>query len=492
MKQILKYSLIFLFIAVTASLLVPKNRIESVPPTNIKDVLSSSQLSYFARLGTGNTFGTTLLKIQTSGNPSNTTSNLFVDDIVGIGKTGVSGLDQYTVSDIGNAATFQIGTTVAHTNSFNNTMVVATRSAVHTVYFTPKTTIAGGAWQFLIKATSRTGELAADGIPDQQGFDLGADVGTTTTGPGTRLKTADISCPFGTASVGATDVTINGSVFHSITCTLDPGVQNPIDVGVTMVIGSDLSTGSQLINPSASVSRSYSSEGVADVYDFYIRHLDSSDAVVDADTARGRIAVVESVRVTATVDPTLSFYIDNTGVGSGQNRCGNILGAAAANTTATTVAFDSLSIGSTANNLAQRLNAVTNASSGYAVTVYESDYLTNISTGTTITNTNCDPNYTCNPTTPNRWQTDLTHSGFGYSIQNINADTVPFEYNTDGAQYAAKPFGIGAANAQTIMSNAATPITTEQIYMCYRIIANTTQEAGNYETKIVYTATATF
>ncbi len=493
MKKLTGRALFLLFAVAVISLLIPRSYIESVPPSSVRDVLSSSQMSYFARLGTGNTAGSSFLTIQVSGNPSNTTSNLFAGDIVGIAKTGVSGLDHYTIGGIGNTAVFQIGGTLAHVNSFNDNIVVATRSAVHTVHFTPKSTIAGGAWQLLVKATSRTGELAADGMPDQQGFDLGADVGTTTTGIGTRLKTADITCPFGTASIGATDVNISGNLYHSITCTLDAGDNNPVDVGVTMVVGSNLSTGSQLINPSASVGRAYSSEGNADVYNFFIRHLDASSVVVDADTASGRIAVVESVRVTATVDPTITFLIDNTDVGSGQNRCGQVLGTAASNTTATTVAFGSLSIGSTVNNLAQRLSATTNATNGYAVTVYESAQLSNISTGTTIPDTDCDnPTYTCNTTTENRWQSDVTQSGFGYSIHNISATTVPFQYNTGGASFAAKPFGVGEANAETVMSNASTPTTTERIYMCYRVVANTTQEAGNYETKIVYTATATF
>lgn len=493
MKKLTVRTLLVLTAVGAISLLAPKSNIRSVPPTSVRNVLSNSQMSYFARLGTGNTAGSSFLTIQTSGNPSNTTSNLFAGDVIGIAKTGVTGLDHYTVSGIGNTAVFQIGGTLAHNNSFNTSIIVATRSAIHTTYFTPKSSVTGGAWQLLIKATSRVGELAADGMPDQQGFDLGSDVGSTNTGIGTRLKPADITCPFGTASIGVTNVTIGSNLYHSITCTLAAGANNPVDIGTSIGIGRDLSTGSQLINPSSSVSRPYSSEGVADVYNFFVRHLDSTGAVIDADTASGRIAVVESVRVTATVDPTITFTIDNSGVGSGQTRCGNVLGASANNTTATTVAFGSLSIGSTGNNLAQRLSATTNATNGYAVTVYESGYLSNISTGTTIPDTNCDnPTYICSVTTAARWHSDVAESGFGYSIQNINATTVPFQYNTSGTTFTAKPFGIGFVNAQNIMSNASTPTAVESIYMCYRIVANTLQAAGNYETKVVYTATATF
>jgi hypothetical protein len=42
------------------------------------------------------------------------------------------------------------------------------------------------------------------------------------------------------------------------------GVTNPVGTSATVVIGRDLSTGSQLINPSAAVGRPVTSEGNAD------------------------------------------------------------------------------------------------------------------------------------------------------------------------------------------------------------------------------------
>jgi hypothetical protein len=211
--------------------------------------------------------------------------------------------------------------------------------------------------------------------------------------------------------------------------------------------------------------------------------------VVAPDTARGKIAVVESVRVTATVDPTLTFIIDNTNVGSGATICGNTLGSPATSTTATSVAFGSLSLGAF-NDLAQRLSCVTNADGGYIVTVYEIDPMTGINTGTTIPDTDCDG--ACNITTAAEWATDTTNSGWGYSLQNINVGSSLFNYDNSGATFAGKAFGDGAANAQQIMKNITTPTTTERAYICYRLTASTTQEAGNYENQLVYTATSTF
>lgn len=463
------------------------DQLNSAPPTDVKDVLSTSQLSYFARLGAGNTANNTTIIINTDSgtNPSSTTNNLFVGDTIGIGISGSTGLTKYVVSDIGNTAQIQITAGLDSTNAYSDLAVIATRSAIHTLYFTPKTSVAGGAWQFLIKATSRDGEVQNDGIPDQQGFDLGQDVGATTTGVGTRLKNADVSCPWGaTASVGTTTV-VNSNYYHVITCDLSAGVTNPIDVGTTLVVGRDLGTGSQLINPAPALSHTEGqANSSADTYIFYVRHLDASDAVISADTAQGRIAVVESVRVTATVDPTITFIIDNTGVGVGSTACGNTaFGSNAANVTATAVPFGSLTL-SAFNNLAQRLQATTNAQNGYVVTVYEIEAMKNITTGTTIPNTDCDGG--CSYTTEAAWSSDTTNSGWGYTVQNVSIGTTVFSYPS------YKAFGVGSAQAQNIITNASTPSQTEVAYVCYRLVASTTQEAGNYENHLVYTATATF
>jgi hypothetical protein len=55
-----------------------------------------------------------------------------------------------------------------------------------------------------------------------------------------------------------------------------------------------------------------------------------------------------------------------------------------------------------------------------------------------------------------------------------------------------KPFGIGTENAQKIMQRVTLPGGSESAYLCYRLSVTTSQEAGDYEGKIIYTATATF
>lgn len=485
--------LVILITATVISVVFYPRPIKSAPPTSVKNTLSSSQLSYFARIGTGVSTGDSLIRVALSGNPTNDTNNLFVGDTIGIGVSVAGGpLTIYTVKDIGNTALFQINSAIGSSNAYVGVAIIATRSAIHTFSFTPQSNFTSGYWEFLIKASNTGGETINDGIPDTNGFDLGQDIGSTSTGSGTRLQITDVTCPSNwgigatTAfSVGTTAVITNGvgttATYHVISCYLGVGGTNQIGVGYTMTIGKDLASGSQLINPSPA----NTAEGSADVYTFYIRHRDSSSVLFDGDTIQGKIALVEAVRVTATVDPTITFTIDATGVGTGSTACNSpAFGLNAANTTATQVAFGTLLLAS-ANDLGQRLSAITNADGGYVVTAYEDGKMKNITDGTTIPDTTCGGGGCTSSGVGTSW-TSYSASGWGYTIQNLSVGTTIFSYGN------YRPFGDGAANAQQIMKNTTTPTANEQAYVCYRLTASSTQEAGNYENRLIYTATATF
>lgn len=462
------------------------SRVSAAPSTEIKNTLSSSQLSYFARIGTGTTAGSTSLNIELSGNPSNTTANLFVGDTIAIANTSDdTTLSKYVVTGIGDTGTISLSPSLDSDNEAEELAVIATRSAIHTVSFKPQTQEIGALWQVLIKATDVTAESENDGIPDQDGFDLGKD-DQSATGLGSRLKTADVTCPWSaTASVGTTAV-VDGSSYHVIQCALGAGVSNPVDATTTITIGRDLATGSQLINPAPAVDHTEGqADSSADTYTFYVRALDSGGNLIPNSTARGVIAVVESVRVTATVDPTITFTIGTSGVTAGNTVCGNLLDTNANDTTSTSASFGSLSLGQ-ANDLAHHLSCVTNAGHGYVVTVYEADQMVNVSsgTGTTIPDTICDGS--CDYNTTDTW-TDTDDSGWGYSIESIDVGETIFDYNS-----GYRAFGVGSGQAQEIFKNTSTPTATEDAYICYRLVVSTTQEAGNYENQLVYTATATF
>lgn len=503
--------LVTLLIAISPLFLVLfQQPILSTPPSSVKDTVSNPQLSTFARI-LAVTQGQSVLTLGYSA-PTLSANNLNVGDTIGIGTTGVSvgisgPLTLYTVKDIGAGVTnvIELNAGVGQSNAWVGAAVVSTQSAIHTLTFTPTSNFTGGFWQFLFKASNRAGETNADGIPDQQGFDLGQDVGAMTTGIGTRLKAADVACPNFATGVGNTwaygigTTVYNGNLYAFITCSLGAGNTNAIGVGYSAVIGRDLTVGSQLINPSPrDPTTGGHIEGTADTYTFYVRHLYSTAAPEEADTVQGKVGLLETVRVSATVDPTLSFIIDTTGIGA--TACGQTLKANQANVTATAVPFGSLNLNAF-NDLAQRLSVTTNAGA-YVVTAYESSPLRSVSDtslGATIPDTNCDPGKLCNVTTYNSWNTDVGssgESGFGYSLQNVNVGTTIFNFNTlgIGPSWTSKPFGTTANNAQPIMSHpAGTAITqTESAFVCYRATASVSQVVGNYENEVVYTATSTF
>jgi len=455
-------------------LFVPKN-VQALAPTNVKDVLSNSQFSYFAEVGVGNSANSTVISIDpNSFFPSKTTNNLFIGDTVSIGVGGSQNI--YTIRGIGNTASLVINSGIAGISAVAGGSIIATRSAVHTITFMPQSNSTGGYWQFLIKTTSTSGEKSSDGIPDQKGFDLGT------------LNASAVTCPWGaTASVGNTMAVSLGSpavtsYYHVIQCALGSGITNPVGTGETgtIIIGN---SSNFLINPTSS-NEAYE-EGGANIFNYILQHLDSSGQLVEQ--VPGKIALVEAVRVTATIDPSITFTIDSTGstnTSSGACGVGTTLSPGAIYTTGDQVIFGSLSLGSF-NQLGQRLTCVTNASGGYVVTAYEAGVMKNINTATTIPDTLCG-GASCSPSNATPWSiVDNSRSEFGYTMTNVSSN-IPF------IEGYFKPFGIGSDNAQKIMERTTLPSGNESAYICYRLSVTTSQEAGDYEGKIVYTATATF
>lgn len=457
---------------------------QAAPISNLRDQLSSAQLSYFGRLDNNNTAGNSIITVKTTAGtaPSNNNYNLFIGDTLAIANA-TSGSTQYIVRDVAGTNAISLNIAIDNLNVFDGAYVVATRSAVHQVSFSPPSNEVSGKWQILLKATSLSGEDPSDGMPDQGGFDAYG------------LLSTDVTCPWGaTASVGTTVIVTSGisigatGPYHLITCDLGVGGTNPFGTGETgtIIIGNT----NKLINPAPGINHTVGqADATADTYSFLVRHTKSDDTVISGETATGKIALTESVLVTAIIDPTITFYVDAIGTSvPGFTRCGATLSGGANNTTATAVNFGSISLGQF-NTLAQRFTCSTNAISGYVVQIFESSQLTNISIGSTsyIPDTTCDTS--CDIDTPGQWDTNVSASQFGYSLEDINSSPVAFSHNS---VFNSKPFGIGYNNARTIMSYASTPATEDRAYICYRITASNFQEAGTYQNQINFIATATF
>ncbi len=469
----------FLTIIFLVSLVVPKN-LETATLSSVKNTLSSSRLSYVGAVGSGNTAGGTLLTIKTSSLEGWATSddnlNLFTGDSLMIGSTS-----PYTVVDVFGTDQIQIyrsGGLGADDVDVDDP-VIATRSAQHTLTFTPITVIEDGRYRIRIKATGGTQAQSKDGIPDADGFDFTEsfqtsyiDCTSADSGSASIVYSGDTNCPTGYTCAFCTYTGNNTLAAKSINVGTTAAAQQPI-------------------NPSPSSTSK--SAGEADIYTFYVDHMEDDYDVIDSTPAK--IAVIESVRVTAVVDPTIEFEIN--GVNVGQTACDNALDVTS---TATTVPFGSVAI-STFTDLAQELIVSTNADDGYAVTAIESDQLalimgTGLDPAIDIDDTLGDTG-DCEYNDYDEWSTTST-KGFGYSLEKINASaTVPFEYDTSGSgctgTFCAKQFADNNAGetAQTIF-NSGTVADSENVYVCYRVIVSETQEAGTYTNAITYVASATF
>ena len=457
---------------------------QATPISNLKNQLTNAQLSYFGRLDANNVAGNSIITVKTSVGdaPSNNNFNLFIGDTLAIANA-TTGSTKYIVSDVAGTNAISLSTVIDNLNVFDGAYVVATRSAIHNVSFTPPSNEVSGKWQVLLKATSLSGENHSDGMPDQGGFDAYG------------LLSTDITCPWGaTASVGTTVIITSGisvgatGPYHLITCDLGVGGTNPFGTGDTgtIIIGGT----NKLINPAPAPNHTVGQANAsADTYSFLVRHTKSDDTIINGETTIGKIALTESVIVTAIIDPTITFYVDAIGTSTpGSTRCGTTLSYGANNTTATSVNFGSISLGQF-NTLAQRFTCSTNAPSGYVVQVFESAALTNINIGNTsfIPDTTCDSS--CNIDTAGQWDTTVSSSQFGYSLESINSSPVVFSHNNI---FNSKPFGIGYNNARPIMNYSSTPATEDRGYICYRITASNFQEAGTYQNQINFIATATF
>lgn len=504
-NRLKRFSKLFLIILMfgqmyTYAAVFPK-KAGSANLTSVKDTLSTSRLSFVGAVDTATT-GSSVFTIKTSSLPAWASSdknyNLFPGDTLMIGDTV-----DYTVDDIVDDASdnqIQLTSGLAATDVDADDPVIATVAANHVISLTTASAIENGAIRVRIKASSSF--AADDGIPDIDGFDFGE-----------TAWTGDVTCP---SDVGSTMDFVTGTATASGGTGCDAGYHcfecRYSGVGMTgsslsMTIGGGDSEG-QLINPApAKTSHTYGKFNAdADTYSVEVEHLDSSDSIIDSTEVK--VGLTEAVRVTATVDPTITFQISAVGVGT--TACGNAMSTAS---TATTVPFGSLSLGSF-NDMAQQLSCVTNAASGYAVTAIEDDQLSIGGDGTELADTDCDGEDCNESSTAGEWSTengeDPITSGFGFSLENDDAEEIAFGYagscsgtgyidNVSCASctgtYCAMKFpstADGGESALTIMRNTSTPSTTENIYACYRILPSTTQTAGDYENFITYTATATF
>lgn len=461
--------------------------------TSAKDTLSNSRLSFIGHVGSSVASGNTTVTIASSSNPDNDLLNLFPRDVVCFADAGLNGCTSnasYTIATIPSQSGQTLALSAALTAALDTSnFVISTQSAIHTVTFTTASAVNSGSVRVIIPSYTNSSSLTTDGFADfgssvsASGFDLNGINGS----PGTYITCAGGSVTWGTPTVTLPGA--SGSGDHEINCPFT-GTLNS-STAVTITIGT---ASKKVINPGPVTSGH--TRGTSDVYTITIQERDGSSNVID--TASVKVAPIEGVLVSATVDTSLTFTI--TGVDTtSTSTCGRTASASTgAASTATTVPFHTISSSDTPYQMAQLLTVSTNSTSGYGVTVEESGALSIDGLGvTTIADTACGATPctsggTADPT-PREWTTYGTYRGFGYSLENVSGTDAKFQYNDSSRTFNAAPFYITGASSgpPAIMSNSGS-VSSNQVRVCYQIVVSGTQTAGYYLNKLTYIATPNF
>lgn len=464
--------------------------------TNASATLSNSRFSYRAGVSSG-TSGSSTVTIDSAGNADNDTNHLFPQDTVCFADSGLNGCKgdkTYTVANIVDSTNFNVSSPLSDTLASSD-LVIATQSGSLTLQFTLATTVpANGDILITIPAVDSTNQTN-DGFPDTassvstNGFDLNGiattDVSVASSGCNNNWTVANITP--GTAS---TDHTIR------IDRSTDSCAASST---ITVTIDNDPG----LVNPAPLTSHT---QGQADVYTINIKTRDGGDNQLDQiDT---KVAPVEAVLVSATVDESLSFTVSGVSADSG-TYCGVTRTASSPDTTATSIPWGTLSstYAAATHNTVQQLTVSTNADAGYKVYIEENDQMGKdgkTCTGSTAGEAdNCIQDTTCNATgcshtTYQDWGADpSSYPGLGYSLENSSGTDAKFEYNTGGATFNAKQMADQEASESRSATDAeimtaSSPVDGSVVNVCFRIDITATQPAGYYFNIIKYTAVPTF
>lgn len=452
--------------------------------------LSNSRLSFKAAVAAG-TAGSSLVTI-TSGSSDPNTNHLFPGDVLcftDAGQNGCIGSTTYTVANIVDSTHFNLTAPLAN-NLDTSGYAVASQSGTWTIAFTTASQIPVGG-SIVITIPMADNAKGNDGIPDNgsstatSGFDLN------------KLVSGNVSITGCTpANWGSATITAgSGSSDHTISFTRSTS-SCPASTPITITLG-----GNGLVNPGAITSGH--TQGTADVYGITINTKDGSGNILDSSTPR--VAPVEAVLISATVDESLSFVV--TGTNSGTTHCGN---TTSITTTPTSIPWGHFAASNTFYYAAQNLAVNTNASGGYVVTIQESDQMGrngNVCTGTapssgnfTFGSATCIRDTTCSSATPcsesvmGDWTDPANFVGLGYSEATTGGTTAAtFYYNQGGRTFNAKQLADtqGGETPAAIMS-ASAPVSGDAIDVCYKISIPGNQPSGYYYNSARYTATATF
>jgi len=436
--------------------------------TTAKDTLQSSRMSFNGRVKSPTIAGASHVWIYTavSGNATSvSTAGLKPGDSLTIG-TGT-----YTINSIVDADEFTTTAVLSAGDADDTDVIYFKAKPQHAITFNTASAVDGGFFQVLIPAASSNFN---DTVPDITGFDFNTAVdavGTNASGYTFETGVATVS--------GGTGCTAPAN-YHCFEFHYTGS--GGIGTAITLTIGNTSGTNT-MIAPAPSASRV---ANTADAYVFKVKNFtngsDPETATVTDDIS-GSIAVIEPVRVTATVDPSITFKIEGLAAGSHCSLTTDV------DTTATAVPLGVLAL-NTFKSGAQKLTVSTNAVSGYAVTAIENTALSNLAGSPTyIADTTCDSGTPCTHTGSGAWATATGNSGFGYTVAVVSGTTPTIAPTAPAYQHF--PNSAASEAPFQIMSYDATS-DTHVVDVCYKIAVGATQAAGSYENQVTYTATASF
>ena len=474
-----KFLLVLLsLLALEAASLLSPFTTRSANLTSAKDTLQTSRISWVGRVKAPTVAGSAHVWIYTAASGiynSISTANLAPGDSVEIG-----GTNSYTIATIVDADEFTLTTNLAVNDADDTDTIFFRSKPQHVVTFTTASAITDGFFQVLIPADATNSN---DGNPDDGGFDFGSGSVTVTPTNATGYNFSNnAATPAGGTGCTA-PVNYHCFEFH-YAGTGGNGTAIELIIGNTNGATTPIAPGPE---DSTSV-------GEADAYTVQIKNFTNGsdpETATATDQTNISIGLIEAVRVTATVDPTITFTI--TGVATAQTVCGTGSTTDVNTTTAlnapVAVPFGVMAL-NTFKTAAHLLTVSTNAQDGYAVTAIEDDQL-GLGGGTTpfIPDTTCETG-TCTHLAEETWVTATGNPGFGYSLGAGTGSTMEF---SNGNVFASRQFPALAETEDPQRIMYSTGVSDSHTgYVCYRLAVDATQAAGDYENLITYTATATF
>lgn len=476
MKSLFSYGLLVL--CFVGALAYPA-QLESANLTSAKDALSTSRLSVYARVDSAaTTTGGSNVKIQSSASaPANTITTANIN----IGDSLIIGTGAYTVVGVVDSLNFTVTPVLLAGDTDNNDVIYLKSKPIHTVSFSTKTAVPNGFFQVLLPADATTPN---DGNPDDQGYDFNTTV--TVTSPSDVGATYDFVTGVATAS-GGTGCTSPAN-YHCFEVHYS-GVGS-IGQALTLTIGSGANT------PIAPAPGN-TTEATAETYGVLIKNFGSEanpNSATPVDTASIKVAHIESVRVTATVDPTISMIIcgdtdcavqdvDPGDVVDGETLSTNTGGTSSG----TAVALGTLDL-LAARLQAQKITIATNGVGGYALTAIDDG---NLRKGS---DTIDDNTAAADPATPAVLNSVGTEA---YGIHVCGTHVSAATWGTGAATCAGGPTtneysGTDSTQVLPLVSYTTGPTAGVDTYVMYKANLSATTAQGDYAHSISYIATSTF